>query len=113
MDMFMHRLVRQGVWLGILALVAVTVVGCNSTTTKTETATVTGDTSLDDQPTKGEVAATSSPACEKETQASVSGDPHASRANPFSEDSVQALEGMLRPLEAIPAETQATVSRDG
>lgn len=113
MDIFMHRLMRSGLWLGVVAVMAVGVVGCNSTTTQTEAVTVAEDASSSDQATTGEVTAAPSPAEESAPQACGAGDPPASRANPFSEDSVEALEAMLRPLEAIPVETQATVSKDG
>ncbi len=113
MDMFMHRLVRQGLWLGVAAAMAVTVVGCNSTTTTTEAVTVAEDTSSTGQAAKVEATSSSASVGETDAQASASDAPQVSHADPFSEDSVQALEAMLRPLEAIPVETQATVSRDG
>lgn len=130
MDIYMHRLVRQGLWLGVAVVMAVTGVGCNTTTTTTEAVTVAEDTSSTGQAVPVEATATSSPAESAEAapvemtvasspteeavpQTSVSTDPQGSRVDPFSEDSVQALEAMLRPLEAIPTETQATVSKEG
>ena len=112
MEMFKHRPACQGLWLGVVAVMVVTVLGCTSTTIKTEAVTVAEDAASPSQVTQVEVTATSSHAGETDAQTSASDDPHASRGNPFSEDSIKALEASLRPLEAIPTQTQATVSKD-
>jgi len=62
MEMFMYRLVRRGLWLGITALTVVTPVGCNTAPTTAETVTVAEEPSAPEG--KAAVEATSSPSTE-------------------------------------------------
>jgi hypothetical protein len=112
-----HCLLRQGVWLGVIGLAVVTLVGCNSSTTTTEAQTLSEESSSPGQVATADKTPALAPASEEEveTPARVPAgeDPYALRADPFSEENVQVLEALLRPIEAIPTKTKATLPKDG